>query len=264
MSATQFFSGSRGRAIDRASPGPWATQRALMPFKPSPTSSPALRLVIADHQALIRSAIRLLLETAGDHAVVAEAADGQDTLDKVAGSRPDIVLLDVAMPKMSGIEVTKRIRDNFPTVKVLALTALEGEVYVRAALAAGAAGYVPKTAEAVELLDAIRVVASGSNYVHPSLAAALLTPLEKSSIDPLAGLTSRETEVIRLLALGHSHKEVAAHLGISVKTVETHKGRLMQKLGLYSRVDIVRLAAEHGWIRAPVAMATIVAPFPAT
>lgn len=213
--------------------------------KKSPTPT-GFRILIADHQALVRSAIRVLLETKGGFAIIAEAADGPDTLVQIARTRPEVVLLDVAMPKLDGLEVTKRIRDGFPGIRVLALTALEGEQYVRAALAAGASGYVPKSATASELMEAIRVVVRGERYVHPRVAAAC--ELDGRRSKTLPPLTDREIEVIRLIALGYSHKEAASELKLGVKTIETHKRRVMQKLGLGSRVDLVRVAAENGWV----------------
>lgn len=210
------------------------------------SSSVPLRILIADHQSLVRSAIRLLLETRAGFEVVAETADGEGTLEEVAATQPHVALVDVAIPAMDGIEITRRIRVLAPETRVLALTAVEAERVVRAALAAGAAGYVPKAAGAEELIDAIRAVARGENYVHPRVAAALEKP-SKSSFD-LADLTSRETQVIRLMGLGYSHKEAAAQLTVSVKTIETHKRRAMQKLGVRNRADMVRLAAEYGWI----------------
>jgi DNA-binding NarL/FixJ family response regulator len=214
----------------------------------STRSPPRLRILIADHHAVVRSALRLLLEMKGGFEIVAEASDGEAALEAVAQMRPDVALVDVAMPRMDGIEVTKHIRVRYPLTRVLALTAIEDESYVRAALAAGASGYVPKAANAAEVMEAIRIVAGGKNYVHPRVALARGVAPVGAPCNPLHDLTPREMEVIRLIAYGYVHKEVAARLNVSVKTVETHKGRAMQKLGVSSRVDIVRLAAQHGWI----------------
>jgi DNA-binding NarL/FixJ family response regulator len=219
-----------------------------MPPPKTRKSSARVRILIADHQALVRSAIRLLLETKGAFHIVAEAADGEETLKLIAATRPDVALVDVAMPKLDGLEVTKRIRDSYPATRVLALTALEGRQYVRATLAAGAAGYVPKTATAQELMDAIRVVTGGCSYVHPRLAAACAPGADRRASNLLPELTSRETEVMRRIALGYSLKEAAAELNISAKTVETHKSRAIRKLGVTSRVDLLRLATEKGWV----------------
>lgn len=211
------------------------------------TSSVALRILIADHQPLVRSAVRVLLETKAGFEIVAETSTGEETLQLVAATRPHVAIVDVAMPQMAGIEVTKRIRDSCPATRVLALTASEAEKYVRPALLAGAAGYVPKSAEADELIEAVRVVASGKDYVHPLIVRTLNGATPSPSLH-IGELTAREFEVVRLVALGYSHKEIAAQIRVSVKTVETHKGRAIQKLGVSSRVDFVRIAAQQGWI----------------
>jgi len=180
--------------------------------------------------------------------VVAEAADGEDTLSAVRQYEPDIVLLDVAMPKLDGIEVTKRIRDDFPNTRVLAVTAIEAEEYVRAALGAGASGYLPKSAQPADLIEAIRAVANGARYVHPRVAHALLTFLRPHANRAMPDLSFREAEVFRLIALGYTNKEIATRLDVSVKTIDTYKNRAAEKLGMKSRADIVRLALERGWL----------------
>ena len=178
---------------------------------------------------------------------MAGAEDGEETLRLVRRHRPDVVLIDVAMPRLDGIEVTKRICDSCPGIRVLALTAIEGEEYVRAALGAGAAGYVPKGAMTDELMHAIRSVARGQRYVHPRVAHALLELLQPHTTRGLPELSFREAEVFRLIALGYTNKEIAARLDVSVKTVDTYKVRAAEKLGAKSRVDIVRFAREKGW-----------------
>lgn len=209
------------------------------------TKQNPVRLLIADYQTLVRAAMRLLLETKGGFKIVAEASDGPDVLEQIRATTPDVVLLDVAMPKMDGIEVTRHICDAFPQVRVLALTGLEGEHFVREALAAGAAGYVPKCAFVSDLIEAIRVVAAGKRYVHPRVAGAVRSETAEAK---LLTLTARESEVTRRVALGFAHKEIAAQMGLSVKTVETYKRRAMEKLGVSSRVGLVKYAAAKGWI----------------
>lgn len=189
----------------------------------------------------------MLFEAQGGFRVVAEAADGEETLRLVRRHRPHVVLVDVAMAKIGGIEVTKRIRDSCPETRVLALTAIEAEEYVRAALGAGAAGYVPKSAMTEELMHAIRMVARGERYVHPRVAHALLELLKPHASRRLAELSFREAEVFRLIALGYTNKEIATRLDVGVKTVDTYKLRAAEKLGVRSRVDIVRFAQEKGW-----------------
>lgn len=179
--------------------------------------------------------------------MVADAADGEEALRHALRHRPQVVLVDVAMPKLDGIEVTKRICDTCPGTRVLALTAIEKEEFVRAALGAGAAGYVPKSALTEELVAAIRTVARGERYVHPRVAHALLELLKPHTARGVAELSFREAEVFRLIALGYTNKEVAARLDISVKTVDTYKLRAAEKLGARSRADIVRFARQKGW-----------------
>lgn len=212
-----------------------------------------IRLVIADYQTLVRGAIRVALETKGGFKIVAEASEGPDVLEKIRATSPDVVLLDVAMPKMDGIEVTKRIRDEFPKVRVLALAPVEGEHVVREAIAAGAAGYVPKCAFVSDLIEAIGVVAAGKRYVHPRAVPALKAA-------PAVTLTEREREVIRLLALGFAQKEIAGQMGVSVKTVDTHKRRAMEKLDVTSRVGLVKYAVAKGWVLATHAIESPRAP----
>lgn len=190
----------------------------------------------------------MLLETQPGWTVAGEADDGEEALTLAEQYRPDVVLVDVAMPRLNGLEVTKRICDRCAGTRVLALTEFEGEVHVRAALGAGAAGYVPKSAMTDELIEAIRVVASGERYVHPRVAHALLELLKPHASPALLDLSFREAEVFRLIALGYTNKEIAVRLNVSVKTVDTYKVRASEKLGVKSRVDIVRFALEKGWL----------------
>jgi two-component system response regulator NreC len=225
-----------------------ADEKARLLKSPKSPARP-LTILIAEQHAIVRGALRALLEAQDGFRVVAEAQDGEDTLCQVRRHRPAIVLVDVAMPKLDGIEVTKRIRDSCPHTRVLALTAFEGEEYVRAALGAGAAGYVPKSALTDELIAAIRAVALGERYVHPRVAHALLELLRPHSTRRLPELSFREAEVFRLIALGYTNKEIAARLDVNVKTVDTYKLRATEKLGMKSRVDIVQFALARGWLQ---------------
>lgn len=189
-----------------------------------------------------------------DMEVVGEAEDGPDTLKKVKELTPDVVVMDVSMPSLNGAKVTELLKQSNPNVKVLALTVHEDKAYLKQLLGAGAAGYVLKRAAGGELLHAIRTVATGGIYLDPSLAGKVLGNLmgkqSVSDIFRLSELSERESEVLRLIAHGYTNKEIAAQLGISVKTVETYKTRSMEKLGLKSRADIVRCALQQGWLQA--------------
>ncbi len=215
-----------------------------------------IRVVIADDHAVVRDGLRALISADPEFSVVGEAANGQEAWRSAKELNPDVLVLDLTMPGVGGAEAAERIRNDCPNVRVLALTMHEERGYVSRLLRAGAAGYVLKRTASSELIRAIRAVAGGHSYVDPSLAGALLTSQaereqRRSSGDRSRGsddLTARETEVLRLVARGHSNKEVAAELEISVKTVETHKTNAMGKLGLASRAAVVRFALDQGWL----------------
>lgn len=223
-----------------------------------------VRVVIADDHAVVRDGLRALVEAQPGLAVVGEAADGDDAHRQACALAPDVLLLDLSMPGGGGAETAERVARDCPTVRVLALTMHEERGYVTRLLRAGAAGYVLKRTASAELVRAIRVVAAGGTYVDPSLAGALLTEqvhqrrpraaaggAAPPRPDPALGsgeLTAREVEVLRLVARGHSNKEVGAALDISVKTVETHKANGMAKLGFGGRAALVRFALDRGWL----------------
>ena len=213
-----------------------------------------LRLFLADDHTVVREGLKRLVEAEPDMDVIGESADGEESVEKIAELRPDVVLMDVSMPRMNGAQATRRLKSLCPEVSVLALTVHEDNSYVRELLSAGASGYVLKRAAAKELIQAIRAVALGGVYVDPNVAGQLLNGFVAAPAKIGVGtgqLSDRETEVLRLIAKGHSNKEIAAILEVSVKTVETYKARSMEKLGLKSRVDIIRVAAERGWLPAP-------------
>lgn len=215
------------------------------------SSSPRVTtILIVDDHAIVRCALRKLLEPHAAFSVVGEAEDGESALLAVGRLSPDVALVDVAIPKLNGVELTKRIRDSHPATRVLALTAWEEEQYVRAALIAGAAGYIPKSAVAGDLIEAITVVAGGQHYVHPRVAHALIEFHPPAARGAAEGLSFRESEVLRLIALGYSGKEIAVRLEVSAKTVETYKARALLKLGITRRVEIVRYAQQRGWLDA--------------
>lgn len=214
-----------------------------------------LRILLVDDHALMREGLAVLINSHPSMEVVGNAADGREAVAQAAITAPDLVLMDVSMPVLDGIEATRLLKREFPALKVLALTAYDNHVYLKQLLAAGASGYVLKRTAAKFLIDAIEAVASGDNYLEPGMSAA---PEQDSGAgNALRGeirratLTEREQEVLTLVAKGYTNKEISAHLGISVKTVEVHKSNIMSKLGLKNRADVVRYALTLGWLDRP-------------
>ena len=213
---------------------------------------------LCDDHALVRSGLRRLLETEPDLSVVGESANADEVVESVGVVRPDVLLLDVVMPGRSGIEVMPEIRDAAPGTRILMLSMQDDPAYVRHAFAAGASGYVLKEAAEGELVHAIREVAAGRRYVHPLIGARLAdaeaVAEEQAQTDRLS---EREHEVLHLLALGHTNHEIAKLLVISIRTAETHRARIMLKLGLKTRAELVRYALAAGELdaerNAPVA-----------
>lgn len=214
-----------------------------------------LRVFLADDHAVVREGLKALINGQPGMEVVGEAADGRTACVRAAELRPDVVVMDVSMPDMNGVQATRELRSVCPEIRVLALTVHEDRSYLRELLEAGASGYVLKRAAAEDLVYAVQVVARGEVYLDPIVAAAVVGQLARKprrdqglSVDDLS---ERETEVLQLIAQGHINKEIAARLDISVKTVETYKARSMEKLGLTGRADIVRLALQEGWLQDP-------------
>ena len=208
----------------------------------------AVDIVLADDHGVLRGGLRALLNSEDDLEVIGEAATGDEALRMVPELRPDIVLLDLNMPGPGGIEVTRKLRDLVPETRVLVLTVHEDEGLLREAIDAGASGYIIKRAVESELINAIRAVARGEMYIHPSMTRALLdkpTRNTRASSEYQETLTPRETDVLRLIALGYTNRQAAEELGLSVRTVETHRANLMGKLELKSRVELVRWAADN-------------------
>jgi two-component system, NarL family, response regulator NreC len=206
-----------------------------------------IRIVIVDDHAVVRSGLRLLLEAESDLEVVAEAGDTREAVLTVRAEKPDVILLDVVMPGESGIEALPKLLHEAPEAKVLVLSMQDDPRYVREAFAAGAAGYVLKEAADAEVVGAVRDVASGQSYVHPTLGARMITAeAEARAAAEADPLSDREREVLRLLALGHTNQEIAKQLFISVRTAETHRAHIMQKLRLSTRAELVRYALANG------------------
>jgi two-component system response regulator NreC len=210
----------------------------------------AIRILIADDHAVMRAGLRLLLNSQEDMQVVDEAGDGWQTVEKAVALRPDIVLLDITMPGLSGLEAARQIRQQAPEVKLLVLTMHDDEAYLRQFLQIGAAGYMVKKAADTELVAAIRAVHRGESFIHPSLTRVLIDRyLQQPQVKAkgrVEELTPRETEVLRLVAQGYTSQQVADQLSISVNTVETHRAHIMEKLGLRGRAQLVRYAIARG------------------
>lgn len=209
-----------------------------------------LRVFLVEDQTILRESLKSLLENQRDLEVVGEAADGEDAVPKIKSLGPDVVIMDISMPRMDGVEATLEIKRACRDVKVLALTVHETKSHIRRVLQAGASGYIVKRSAAEELITAIHAVAAEGVYLDPIVTTKLVSgPAAPASQVPNGeSLSERESEVLRLIALGHANKEIAEHLNVSVKTVETFKTRATEKLGLRSRVDIVRHAMDHGWL----------------
>ncbi|WP_043675836.1 response regulator transcription factor [Clavibacter michiganensis] len=222
------------------------------------------RILLVDDQSLVRMGFRLVLESAPDLEVVGEAADGRTAIDQVAALRPDVVLMDVRMPGIDGIEATRRIVAEHPAVRVLILTTFDLDEHAFAALRAGASGFLLKDATPAELASAVRVVASGDSVVAPRVTRRMLemfadvlpvgsaAPAADGVHPRLATLTPRETEVLRRVAEGRSNAEIAGDLFLAEATVKTHVGRILAKLGIRDRVQAVVLAYETGLVRAGI------------
>jgi two-component system response regulator NreC len=209
----------------------------------------SIRAVIVDDHAVVRSGLRLVLEAEEDIEVVAEAPDARQAVFEARAQRPDVILLDVVMPGRSGIEAIPDLLNESPDSKILVLSMQDDPAYVREALGAGAYGYVLKEAADAEVVAAVREVADGRAYVHPTLGARLVAAdAEERSRAEQDPLSDREHEILRLLALGHTNQEIASRLFLSVRTVETHRAHIMQKLRISTRAELVRYALEQGML----------------
>lgn len=205
-----------------------------------------IRIVLADDHGVVRAGLRLLLDAALDFEVVAEASDVDGALRAVLGHKPDVLVLDLNMPgERSSLEALPELSARFPQTRTVILTMQEDPEYARRALRAGALGYVLKEAADTELVEAVRRAAEGGTYLNPALGARLATTPEQP-VGPPDDLSEREAEVLRLIALGHTNAEVGEQLFLSVRTVETHRAHIQQKLGRSTRAELVRYALDHG------------------
>jgi DNA-binding NarL/FixJ family response regulator len=211
-----------------------------------------LRILIADDHATVRQGLKLLIDSQPDMGVVGEAADGNGVLQQAEALKPDIIVMDISMPGMNGLIATRTLKRAQPHVSIVVLTRHDDDTYLDELLRAGASGYVLKQSAPIEFLQAIRAVAAGGIYLDPAMtsrvADGLLAGHAEVASQPRATLTERESEVLRLIAIGHSNKEIATQLTISVKTVEVHKANAVRKLGLSGRVDIIRYGVLQGWL----------------
>jgi DNA-binding NarL/FixJ family response regulator len=206
-----------------------------------------IKVVLVDDHAVVRSGLHLLLDAQEDIEVVGEAGNAKDAVFRARALKPDVILLDVVMPGESGIEVLPKLLKESPETKVLVLSMQDDPSYVREAFAAGASGYVLKEAVDEEVVSAVREIASGGRYVHPALGARMITAeAEERAAAEADPLSDREREILRLLALGHTNQEIARRLYISVRTAESHRAHIMQKLRLSTRAELVRYALSHG------------------
>lgn len=213
-----------------------------------------IRILIADDHALVREGIAAFLKISDDIEVVAEASDGVEAIEAVKKYKPHIALMDISMPRLGGLEATVEIKKNDPNVKILVLTQYEDTVYIRRFLKAGASGYLLKKAVGTELVNAIRAVARGESYLHPSIAASVIDGYlgkrdTEQAEDPYEKLTDREKQVLKLVAEGYTHKEIADILNISVKTAVAHQTNFSDKLGIHSRAGLIKFAIQRGIIK---------------
>lgn len=212
-----------------------------------------VRILIADDHAVLRSGLRMLLNSQPNYQVVGEAGDGREVLALAESAQPDLVLLDLNMPALGGLEALGALRHIAPAARIVVLTMHDEESYLRQALRLGASGYVLKKAADTELISAIEAVLRGEVYVHPSMTRSLLDdilPPSNSAVeDPWEALSEREREALGLVARGHTAAEIAALLNLSAKTVETYRARGMEKLGLRSRAQLVQFALARGLLR---------------
>lgn len=207
-----------------------------------------IRVLLADDHKILRKGVRMLIDAQPDMEVVGEAKTGREAIEEARRLKPDIVVMDVSMPELNGIEGTRQICEEMKHVKVVALSMHRDSVYVREILRAGASGYLVKDSEDDDLVKAIRAIHRGEAFLSPAISDAVLTDYRKHVSNPVDLLTSREREVLTMVADGKTNKEIANTLNLSVYTIESHRGSVMEKLNLHNTGDIVRFALRNGLI----------------
>jgi two-component system response regulator NreC len=207
-----------------------------------------IRVLLADDHAVVRQGFKMILSAQGDIEIIGEAGNGREAVDLAEQLRPDVVVMDVAMPELNGIEATRRVVASSPHTRVLAMSMHKDSVYVREILRAGARGYLLKDSVAADLVAAVHAIASGEGYLSPGVSNAVLDDYRRHVTNPIDLLTSREREVLQMLAEGKTNKEIAGVLNLSVYTVDAHRGRIMEKLNLHSINELVRFAVRNGLI----------------
>jgi len=216
-----------------------------------PKRATSLRILLADDHVTMRHGLKLLIDSQADMKVVSEASDGRAAVQNAVALKPDVVVMDISMPGMNGLEATRALKQQRPAVAIVALTRHGDDAYVQELLRAGGSGYVLKQSAPTELLQAIRAAAAGGQYLDSTLTARVTARVlgRADRVNrPAATLSDRESDVLRLIASGYSNKEIAGQLSLSVKTVEAHKANAMRKLGLSGRIDIVKYAVLQGWL----------------
>jgi len=209
-----------------------------------------IRVLLAEDHETVRHGLKLLINRQPDMEVVGEAGDGFAAVERAGALQPNVAVVDVSMPRMNGLAATRAICQSTPDTAIVALTRYGDDAYVHELMEAGALGYVLKQSSSSELVDAVRAAAAGRRYLDRSLAARVAGSLPRAR-RTAPTITEREGEVLRFMALGHSNKEIAATLNLSVKTIEVHKANGMRKLGLAGRTDVVRYALLQGWLQEP-------------
>ena len=207
-----------------------------------------IRILLADDHRMVRQGFRLILQTQDDMEVIGEAGNGYEAVELASTLKPDVVVMDVTMPELNGIEATRRIREAAPYIRIVALSVHRDGVYVREIVRAGAEAYILKESADSELLGAVRAVASGNSYLSPEVAGEVLKDYRKHATNPVDLLSTREREVLQLIAEGRTNKEIATQFSLSVYTVDGHRTRIMEKLGLHSVGELVRFAIRNGII----------------